>query len=208
MNPVHGTMLITFKEVLSAIYRFGMRPNASIMIFGMGPVGLSFVRFCKILGLGPIISCDMEKSRLDLARLMGADECLQVHQTKPEIWAKERFPEGLDFVVDAVGVTDILNQAMNILKFNGSICAYGISPHSYMNLSWESGPYNWKLHFLQWPTFQEESATHNQIVSWINLGALDPSKFITHVLPLSRLQEGMLLLKERKALKAVINLKA
>jgi threonine dehydrogenase-like Zn-dependent dehydrogenase len=208
MNPAYGTMLITYKEVLSAIYRFGMRPNASIMIFGMGPVGLSFVRFCKILGLGPIISCDMEESRLDLAREMGADDCLDVRSTKPETWAKERFPEGLDFVVDAVGVTDLLNQALSIVKFNGSICAYGISPRSQMNLIWENGPYNWKLHFLQWPTFQEESATHSQVLNWIQLGVLDAGRFVTHTLPLHRLQEGLALLRERKALKAVIDLKA
>ncbi|HYB21963.1 MAG TPA: zinc-binding dehydrogenase [Thermodesulfobacteriota bacterium] len=207
MDPAHGTMLITFKEVLSAIYRFGMRPNASLMIFGMGPVGLSFVRFTKILGLGPIIACDMESARLDLAREMGADECLDVRNTKPEAWAKARFPEGLDFIVDAVGITDLLNQAMNIIKFNGSICAYGISPRSQMNLVWENGPYNWKLHFLQWPTFQEESATHHQILNWIQMGVLDAGKFVTHVLPLDRLQEGLNLVRERKALKAVINLK-
>jgi threonine dehydrogenase-like Zn-dependent dehydrogenase len=208
MNPVHGTMLITYKEVLSAIFRFGMRPNASIMILGMGPVGLSFVRFTKILGLGPIIAGDMESSRLNLAREMGADECLDVRKVKPETWVKEHVPEGLDFVVDAVGMTDLLNQAMNIVKFNGSICAYGISPQSRMNLVWEAGPYNWKLHVLQWPTFQEESATHHQIINWINMGVLDAGKFVTHVLPLSRLQEGLNLLRERKALKAVVDLKA
>lgn len=208
IDPAQGIMVITFKEVLSAFYRFGMRPNASVMIFGMGPVGLSFVRFTKILGLGPIIACDLETPRLNLAREMGANECLDVRSTKPEVWVKEHIPEGLDFVVDAVGVTDLLNQAMNMVKFNGSICAYGISPHSHMNLVWENGPYNWKLHFLQWPTFQEESATHNQIINWIQMGVLDAGKFVTHVLPLSRLQEGLNLLRERKALKAVIDLKA
>ncbi len=208
MDAVKGTMLITFKEVLSAVYRFGMRPNASIMIFGMGPVGLSFVRFTKILGLAPIIACDMEPNRLDLAREMGADECLNVRTTKPEAWVKGHIPEGLDLIVDAVGVTDLLNQAMNMIKFNGAICAYGISPRSSMDLVWETGPYNWKLHFLQWPTFLEESQTHNQIVNWINMGVLDPGKFVTHVLPLDRLQEALNLVRERKALKAVIDLKA
>lgn len=208
MDAVRGTMLITFKEVLSAVYRFGMRPNASIMIFGMGPVGLSFVRFTKILGLGPIIACDMEANRLDLAREMGADECLNVRTVKPEPWVKDHIPEGLDFIVDAVGVTDLLNQAMNMIKFNGTICAYGISPRSSMNLVWETGPYNWKLHFLQWPTFLEESTTHNQVVNWIEMGVLDPGKFVTHVLPLDRLQEALNLVRERKALKAVIDLKA
>lgn len=208
MDPARATMVITFKEVLSAAYRFGMHPNASILIFGMGPVGLSFVRFSRLLGLGPIIACDMETSRLDLARQMGADECLNVKEVKPEPWVKGRFPDGLDFVVDAVGVTDLLNQAMNMVKFNGSICAYGISPHSRMDLVWENGPYNWKLHFLQLPTFLEESATHRQVMSWIELGVLDPGKFVTHVVPLARLKEAMDLLRERKALKAVVDLKA
>ncbi len=105
-------------------------------------------------------------------------------------------------------MTDLLNQAMNIVKFNGSICAYGISPHSRMDLVWENGPYNWKLHFLQLPTFLEESSTHRQVMSWIELGVLDPGKFVTHVVPLARLKEAMDLLREPKALKAVVDLKA
>jgi len=68
MKPAHGTMLITYKEVLSAAYRFGFTPNASVMIFGLGPVGLSFVRFAKILGLGPIVAVDRHESRRALAR--------------------------------------------------------------------------------------------------------------------------------------------
>jgi threonine dehydrogenase-like Zn-dependent dehydrogenase len=208
MSPVHGTMLITYKEVLSAIYRFGLRPNSSIMIFGMGPVGLSFVRFTKILGLSSIIACDVQADRLDLARTMGADVCLNVSTERPEVWAKKNMPEGFDFVVDAVGVTGLINQAMNMIKFNGKICVYGISPETSMNLVWESGPYNWNLHFLQWPTFQEESATHDQIVNWVKMGIVDPGKFITHVLPLGDLKDALQLLRERKGLKAVIDLKA
>jgi threonine dehydrogenase-like Zn-dependent dehydrogenase len=117
-------------------------------------------------------------------------------------------PEGFDFVGDAVGVTGLINQAMNMIKFNGKICVHGISPETSMNLVWESGPYNWNLHFLQWPTFQEESATHDQIVNWVKMGIVDPGKFITHVLPLGDLKDALQLLRERKALKAVIDLKA
>ena len=208
MNPAHATMLITYKEVLSAVYRFGFRPNSTVMIFGMGPVGLSFVRFTKILGLSPIIACDMDRNRLELARTMGADVCLDPKTQKPESWVKEHIPEGLDFIVDAVGVTGLINQAMNMIKFNGKICAYGISPETSMNLIWDKGPYNWDLHFLQWPTFQEESATHDQIVNWVSMGIIDPSKLVTHVMPLAGLRDALQLLRERKALKAVIDLKA
>lgn len=208
MKPAHGTMLITYKEVLSAAYRFGFRPNASVMVFGLGPVGLSFARFAKILGLGPIVGVDRHQSRRLLALEMGAEAALDPRTDDPVAWVKRHHPGGLDFVVDAVGVTDIINQAMELVTFNGAICVYGIAPQTSMQIDWSKAPYNWSLSFLQWPTFQEESATHRQLVGWIQQGIVDPEKMITHVLPLDRLGEGLKMLRERKALKVVIDLKA
>jgi threonine dehydrogenase-like Zn-dependent dehydrogenase len=208
MKPAHGTMLITYKEVLSAAYRFGFRPNASVMIFGLGPVGLSFTRFAKILGLTPIVTVDVDPSRHAMARELGADATLDPRSDDLKRWVARHRPGGLDFVVDAVGVTDIINTAMELVTFNGTICVYGISPSTSMTIDWAKAPYNWKLTFLQWPTFQEESATHHQLVSWIQQGFVDPSRMISHVLPLEQLNEGMKMLKERRALKVVVDLKA
>jgi threonine dehydrogenase-like Zn-dependent dehydrogenase len=208
LDPALGTMVITYKEVLSAVYRFGFRPNTSVMVFGLGPVGLSFVRFCKVLGLSPVIACDIEPSRLKKAEKMGADICLDTGKEDAVSWVKAKMPAGLDFVVDAVGVTRIINLAMNMVKFNGKICVYGISPETAMNLDWSGGPYNWTLQFLQWPTFQEESATHEQIMSWIKMGIIDLREFVSHVLPLSGIKEAFQLLQQRKAFKVVIDLEA
>jgi threonine dehydrogenase-like Zn-dependent dehydrogenase len=208
MKPAHGTMLITFKEVLSASYRAGLRPNASVMIFGLGPVGLSFTRFAKVLGLHPIVSVDRHEIRRALARQMGADVTLDPRHEDPVAWVRQHHPGGLDFVVDAVGVTDLVNKAMELVTFNGTICVYGIAPQTSMQIDWQKAPYNWNLLFLQWPTFKEESATHHQLVGWVEQGIVDPDRFITHVLPLERLNESMQMLRERKALKVVIDMKA
>jgi threonine dehydrogenase-like Zn-dependent dehydrogenase len=208
MKPAHGTMLITYKEVLSAAYRFGFRPNASVMIFGLGPVGLSFTRFAKILGLGPIVAADFHASRRALAARMGADVTLDPKTEDPATWVREHRPGGMDFVVDAVGVSDLINRAMELVTFNGTICVYGIAPHTSMQIDWERAPYNWNLSFLQWPTFQEESSTHGQLVGWVQQGILDPDQLITDVLPLERLGEGLQMLRDRRALKVVIDLTA
>jgi 2-desacetyl-2-hydroxyethyl bacteriochlorophyllide A dehydrogenase len=208
MKAAHGTMLITFKEVLSAAYRAGFRPNASIMIFGLGPVGLSFTRFAKVLGLGPIVSVDRHESRRARAGQLGADVTLDPRSEDPVAWMKEHCPGGFDFVVDAVGLADLINRAMELVAFNGTICVYGVAPQTSMHIDWTKAPYNWNLSFLQWPTFQEESATHRQLLGWIRHGIVEPDTFITHVLPLVRLWEGMQMLRERRAFKVVIDLKA
>jgi threonine dehydrogenase-like Zn-dependent dehydrogenase len=113
---------------------------------------------------------------------------------------------GLDFVVDAVGASDLINRAMNVVTFNGSIGVYGVAPETSMALDWAAAPYNWTLQFLQWPTFPEESATHGQVLGWVETGVVDPAKLITHVLPLDGLPEAFRLLGDRKALKVIIDL--
>lgn len=208
LAPAHAAMMITYKEVLSSAYRFGFRPNASILVYGLGPVGLTFVRFAKILGLGPILAVDRHTNRRALALAFGADGCCDPTEENPEAWARRRMPGRLDFVVDAVGVSDLINRAMSIVKFNGAICVYGVAPETSMRLDWTRAPYNWSLHFLQWPTFPDESATHQQVLGWVEGRMVDPGQLITHVLPLDGLPEAFELLRERKALKVIIDLAA
>jgi 2-desacetyl-2-hydroxyethyl bacteriochlorophyllide A dehydrogenase len=208
LAPAHAAMLITYKEVLSAAYRFRFRPNASILIYGLGPVGLTFVRFARILGLHPVLAVDRHEDRRRLALALGADGCCDPTSESPVVWARDRVPGGLDLVVDAVGAADLINQAMSVVKFNGAICVYGVAPETSMRLDWSVAPYNWTVQFLQWPTFPEESATHRQVLGWVATGVVDPAKVITHVLPLDGLAEAFRLLRERKALKVIIDLTA
>lgn len=67
-DPVDSAMIITFREVLSTLKQFHLEPNKSLLVFGMGPVGLSFVQFAKLLGIGPVIAMDRHDPKLDLAK--------------------------------------------------------------------------------------------------------------------------------------------
>jgi threonine dehydrogenase-like Zn-dependent dehydrogenase len=46
-------MIITLREVLSSIKRFGIKANDSIVVFGCGPVGLTFIKFLSLMGAPP-----------------------------------------------------------------------------------------------------------------------------------------------------------
>ena len=46
-------MIITFREVFMATRRMQLKAGENIVIYGMGPVGLTFVKMAKLLGLGP-----------------------------------------------------------------------------------------------------------------------------------------------------------
>ncbi|HJC25285.1 MAG TPA: zinc-binding dehydrogenase [Candidatus Eisenbergiella merdavium] len=183
VDDVGAAMIITFREVLSAIRRFGFEAGRNILIFGAGPVGLCFIRFCRLLGLKTIMAVDISDEKEAMAKKMGAD--LFWNSTREDVISlvRERFPQGLDYVVDAVGLNRLINQAMELIAYNGKICCYGISPKLSMELDWSRAPYNWSLQFVQWPSKKEEGEAHSQVMAWINCGALDPMDFISHVTP-------------------------
>ena len=109
------------------------------------------------------------------------------------------FPQGIDYVVDAVGINDLINQAMGLVKYNGKICCYGISPNLGMNLDWSRAPYNWTIQFDQWPSKKEEGEAHAQIMSWINLGLLKPGDFISDVFSFDQIMDAFKLAENRKS---------
>ena len=180
-DPVESTMIVTFREVLAAARSFKLAANQSVVVFGAGPVGMSFIRFAKLTGLSTVISVDVADEKLEDAKLAGADYAF--NSTKCDITKEIRaiLPDGADNIIDAVGVNSLINQAMELVVPNGQICVYGISPNLGMDLAWAKAPYNWRLYFMQWPIKADEAAAHSQIINWMQLGVLDPKDFISHV---------------------------
>lgn len=199
-DKVTGTsaaMVITFREVLSAIRRFGFKPNQNVVIFGAGPVGLCFTRFSKLLGMGTVVTIDIAEDKMQEALAMGADVALNSTKTDVVKQVREIFPNGVDYVVDAVGMNSLINQAMHMVAYNGKICGYGISPKTGMDLQWGDAPYNWQLHFVQFPLKKEEAEAHNQIMAWINAGVLKAEDFISHVMPFKDIISAFDLVEQR-----------
>jgi len=204
ISPVNAAMIVTFREVLSACKRFGFRENNSLVIFGAGPVGLCFTKFAKLLGMGPIMLVGIHDEKIREGAALGADYIW--NSTKVDIIEEIRkvCKDGVDFVVDAAGVNQIINQAMELVRYNGKICCYGISPQLNMQLDWSKAPYNWDLQFLQWPSKLEESQCHRQIVSWIQTGVLNPEDFISDVIEFDRVIDAYKMVEEKKAKKKII----
>jgi threonine dehydrogenase-like Zn-dependent dehydrogenase len=178
---VDAAMIVTFREVLSAYRRFGFRAGQSLVVFGAGPVGLAFVRFAKLLGMGPIVVSANRDEKIAESLEAGADYAFNSRKVDIVREVKMLFPDGVDCTVDAVGSHEVITQSMRIIAYNGKICCYGISADLNMELDWSESAYNWSLHFVQWPSKLEESQCHEQIVAWIRGGELKPADFISDV---------------------------
>lgn len=203
-DPVSSAMIVTFREVLSATKIFGFKPNDSLVVFGAGPVGLSFIKFAKLMGMGPVVSVDIIDDKLKDAEKQGADYL--INSTKQDVVAEVRriCPEGVSHSLDAVGLNDLILKGMELIQNNGQLCTYGISPKLDMNLDWSKAPYNWRLNFLQFPQKLEEAAAHSRIINWIQMGVLNPDDFISHVFPFSKILDAFDIIQKKQPCKKIV----
>lgn len=205
VDPVDGAMMITFREVLSTMGIFGFEGGKSLAVLGLGPVGLSFVRFAKLIGMGPIVAMDIDDEKLVLAKELGADYVLNTKGKSITDEVLAILPEGVDFALDAVGVTSFINDGMAIIKPNAKVCVYGISAKMNQEIDWSKNPYNWTLQFNQFPSKKLEGQAHAQIVEWIEQGKLDPKKFVSHVIPFEEMDKAFDMIENKeKMLKMVV----
>jgi threonine dehydrogenase-like Zn-dependent dehydrogenase len=194
--PQEAVLLCTWREVLGAFRDFHLQPGDDVLIFGAGPVGLSFVKLGRLFGLGWIGIVDRHADKRAKAISFGADAAFEPGQIK--------VPGKLDAVIDAVGSADILQQGLPLLRRGGSHCIYGVLTQPVLHLDKSKGDFNFNVLVHQWPTRKYERESQPQLCQWIREKKLTSADFITHRFPLDQIHEAFDEVARRGVIKALI----
>lgn len=201
LDPVDAAILVTFREVLSSIRYFGIKPEDSVVVFGCGPVGLTFIKILRLLGCNDVIAVDIAYEKLTAAKEHGATKTINSAESDVTTAVRSQFPDGVKYVLDAVGLPLVANTAMTILADRGSILCYGVLEKEQITLDFSPASYNWNFICQQMPEKPEEGAAHPQIVEWIRQGKLVMKDFISEYFTFDGAIEAYEQLLSRKVLK-------
>ncbi len=179
IDPVDAAMLITLREVLSNIKYFGIKENDSVVVYGSGPVALTFIKFMSLLGVKPIIAIARSEEKVKNVLAHGATHAINSREVDVVTEVRKICPDGVKFVLDAVGSPEAINQAMELIVDRGEILCYGVPADSKMEIDWSKAPYNWKLNFQQMPSKLEESLAYEQVLAWIRTGKISLKDYIS-----------------------------
>jgi threonine dehydrogenase-like Zn-dependent dehydrogenase len=182
-------MLCMWREVYAAFDDFQLQKGDDIVIFGAGPVGLSFVKFARILGLGFIACVEPVVEKHQKALEMGADVAISPDQASLG-QLKHAHGRPFDALIDAVGREAIINASLPLVKLGGSICVYGVIDTPEIRVEKHKGPYNFNLLIHQWPTRQREAAAQEPLVKWIEAGKLSYREFVAADYPIQEIQRA------------------
>lgn len=101
-------------------------PGESVAVFGMGAVGLAAVMAAKALGCDPVIAIDINETRLEVARELGATHTFNPATSRDLVWdVMSTVPTGVDHSLDAVGSNQVIRQALEILSSPGHCVTVG-----------------------------------------------------------------------------------
>jgi L-iditol 2-dehydrogenase len=126
----------------SALATEGFRFDDTVVVLGVGPLGMCHVMKARMLGAGTIVAVDRSRFRLGLARELGADHALNVD----DLDARGRVAairdlthgRGADVVVECAGVPQAVPEGLEMLRPGGMLVEVGnfsdlgtvpLSPH-------------------------------------------------------------------------------
>jgi threonine dehydrogenase-like Zn-dependent dehydrogenase len=182
-------MLCMWREVYAAFDDFQLQKGDDIVIFGAGPVGLSFVKFARLLGLGFIASVEPITEKHKKALEMGADVAITPDEASLG-QLKHEHGKPFDALIDAVGREAIINASLPLVKLGGSVCVYGVIDTPAIRVEKHKGPYNFNLLIHQWPTREREAAAQAPLVEWIEEGKLSYQEFVAAEYPIQEVQRA------------------
>lgn len=115
-----------FSIAANILERVQAAAKDNVLIIGSGTIGLALLQVAKSLGARVMVS-DMISEKLETAKTMGADAVVNSKEASLKEAGEAFAPGGFDVVLDAVGVTAVLQEALNHAAPRGRICCIGFS---------------------------------------------------------------------------------
>jgi S-(hydroxymethyl)glutathione dehydrogenase/alcohol dehydrogenase len=102
----------------------GVRAGDSVVVVGAGGVGLAAVMGAVMVGASPLIVIDTNPDKLDLARRAGASHALDPADAGR---VYELTDGGADHVLEAIGLTETVEQAVGLARPGGIVTLVGMT---------------------------------------------------------------------------------
>jgi S-(hydroxymethyl)glutathione dehydrogenase/alcohol dehydrogenase len=106
----------------------GVEPGATVLVIGLGGVGLSIVQGARVAGAARIIAADPVAARRDAARGCGATDLLDPAAGDVAAAVIELTGVGADYAFDAVGRTALVQTCLAATRNGGTTVCVGAAP--------------------------------------------------------------------------------
>jgi 2-desacetyl-2-hydroxyethyl bacteriochlorophyllide A dehydrogenase len=191
----YGALVEPLSCVIRGVERARIKLGDKVLIIGAGPIGILLSKMIQLQGASEITQIDKNKSRLELAKQSGAAYVGSSLDEAPK--------EAYDVVVDASGVTFLMEQSIYFVRKSGTVLLFGVPQKDAVLKIPAQFIFEREVSLVTTYTSVRNSI---QAVRLLQSGALDASAMISHQLPLEDFVKGVETIEQGKegVLKVVI----
>jgi threonine 3-dehydrogenase len=198
------TKIAAFQDALgNAVHTVMAGPvrDQTVLITGMGPIGLFAVSICKALGAKQVIATEISPYRIDLAHQVGVDLVLNPKDKNVDEALSEIAPGGVDATLEMSGHPSSLELAIAHTRPGGRISLLGVYPNNQQTI--DINALIFKGIEMQGIVGRKIWQTWDQMADLLKGGQLNLDPVVTHVMHFTQFQDAMELMKAGKAGKVV-----
>ena len=185
--------------VVSALDKIKVQPGETALVLGGGPIGLLFTSLIKASGASKIIVSEISDYRRKVAWQCGATRVVNPREEDLAAVVQQEMPGGADVVVEAVG--PLLPQAIELAHSSGRILQFG---HDELVRPAIPVAELLRKEITIYGSFIGKFSFH-KLPRLMKSGVLPLDKIVSHQFPVSRVHEGITLLRQGQAIKVVLH---
>jgi L-iditol 2-dehydrogenase len=177
--------------VIRGLEESGVKPGDTVAVIGLGPIGMMFVRLAKAVYNARVIAIGRRRSQLDRAAGMGADEVVLNEEGADVVSPVQKLTggRGADVVIEAVGLPEVWQLAVKLLRRGGVVNFFGGCPEG-TEVPVDAGLLHYSELTLK-ASFHHTPDLIRQALDIISRGRVTARDFVNRVEPLSNLLEVM-----------------
>lgn len=175
----------------------------TVLITGMGPIGLFAASICKALGAAKVIGTEVSEYRIGLARKIGVEEVLNPKESDASAWLRRIAPDGVDATLEMSGHPSALELAIAHTRPGGRVSLLGV--YSSRIQSVDMNAVVFKGLDMQGIVGRRMWETWDQMGRLLAGGRLDLLPVITHQMHYTEFQCAMDLMQAGNAGKVVFH---
>ncbi|MCL1468299.1 S-(hydroxymethyl)glutathione dehydrogenase/class III alcohol dehydrogenase [Argonema galeatum] len=184
-----------------------VEPGANVVVFGLGGVGLNVIQGARMVGANMIVGVDLNPAKRTLAEKFGMTHFVNTQEIDGDLvsYLVELTGGGADYSFECIGNVNVMRQALECCHKGWGVsvvvgvagAGQEISTRPFQLVTgrvWKGTAFGGARGRTDVP----------QIVDWYMNGLINIDNQVTHVMPITQINEAFALMHEGKSIRTVL----
>jgi L-iditol 2-dehydrogenase len=191
--------------VVHGIEESNIKLGDTVVVIGAGPIGLMLIMLAKKSGASTVIASDLAELRRETALMAGADIVIDPSKEDPVERVKEETAgRGADVVIEAVGIRQTWEQAVDMTRDAGTTVLFG-GAASGTKFEVDTGRFHYGQLTIK-GVFHLKPKHVERALKLIIAGDVNTDLLISHEMPVEKIGEALEMMGAGKTMKISITL--